>query len=77
MLWDRQILLPSIAQAVGGLNPSLPSISAAAYIGSKGEILAKSRCFPLCPPTADSDRTSRHVRKVPTGDIRGVREDAN
>jgi hypothetical protein len=49
MLWDRQILLPSIAQAVGGLNPSLPSIYAAAYIGSKGEILAKSRCFPLCP----------------------------
>jgi hypothetical protein len=72
MLWDRQILLPSIARDVGGLNPrSLRStLLPMSGLGQKrrfGDVRPRKPTFIV---------EGRHVSNVPTGDRR-MKEAAN
>ena len=70
MLRDRQIVLPSIARAVGGLNPSL------LYTACPFRVKLRPRRTPSArsavPLSTDIVRLSRHVRKVPNSEVEAL-----
>ena len=51
--------------ALNGWQASWIIPKAHVWIGSKGEMLAASLCFPLLPRITDMQRLLRHVRSVP------------
>jgi hypothetical protein len=59
-----------VFRAVAKGLESEPDFVADVAFGSKGEILAASRCFPLCPQQPTSlNRVGMSVRCLPTADL--------